>query len=127
MCPCDYTINQSRNKQENKKLEYQAAFPFRLFNWCLTLCNVLSNLNPDDLPTIDSQEATVYWDAARKSVILKEGVVDTEGGAYGYFNDTLLLTGWGILEICAGHGGISQDDETTFFLAGYLEGYLTAG
>ncbi|XP_056286203.1 phospholipase B-like 1 isoform X2 [Pseudoliparis swirei] len=25
------------------------------------------------------------------------------------------------------HGGITQEDETTFFLAGYLEGYLTAG
>uniref|UniRef100_A0A8D0DI50 Phospholipase B-like n=1 Tax=Sander lucioperca TaxID=283035 RepID=A0A8D0DI50_SANLU len=76
---------------------------------------------------VELQEATVYWDAAQKSVILKEGVMETEGGAYGYFNDTLLLSGWGVLEICAGHGGITQEDETTFFLAGYLEGYLTAG
>uniref|UniRef100_A0AAQ6IM55 Phospholipase B-like n=1 Tax=Anabas testudineus TaxID=64144 RepID=A0AAQ6IM55_ANATE len=74
------------------------------------------------------QEATVYWDAAQKSVILKEGVMEPDGGAYGYFNDTLLLSGWGVLEICAGYGGITtQEDETTFFLAGYLEGYLTAG
>uniref|UniRef100_A0A8C3AZ81 Phospholipase B-like n=1 Tax=Cyclopterus lumpus TaxID=8103 RepID=A0A8C3AZ81_CYCLU len=76
---------------------------------------------------VELQEATVYLDAAQKSVILKEGLIETEGGAYGYFNDSLLLSGWGILEICAGHGGIAQDDETTFFLAGYLEGYLTAG
>ncbi|XP_054455427.1 phospholipase B-like 1 [Anoplopoma fimbria] len=76
---------------------------------------------------VELQEATVYWDAAQKCVILKEGVMETEGGAYGYFNDTLLLSGWGVLEICAGHGGIAQEDETTFFLAGYLEGYLTAG
>lgn len=76
---------------------------------------------------VDLQEATVHWDAAQKSVILKEGLMETEGGAYGYFNDTLLLSGWSILEISAGHGGISQEDETTFFLAGYLEGYLTAG
>ncbi|KAI3365546.1 hypothetical protein L3Q82_010623 [Scortum barcoo] len=76
---------------------------------------------------VELQEATVYWDAAQKSVILKEGVMETEGGAYGYFNDTLLLSGWGVVEICAGHGGITQEDETTFFLAGYLEGYLTAG
>lgn len=77
---------------------------------------------------VEIQEATVYWDAAQKSVILKEGVMEINGGAYGYFNDTLLLSGWGILEICAGYGGITtQEDETTFFLAGYLEGYLTAG
>ncbi|XP_015237849.1 PREDICTED: phospholipase B-like 1 [Cyprinodon variegatus] len=73
------------------------------------------------------QEATVYWDAAQKSVILKEGVMVKDGGAYGYFNDTLLLSGWGVLEIRAGFGGTAQGDETTFFLAGYLEGYLTAG
>lgn len=75
---------------------------------------------------VDLQEATVYWDAAQKSVILKEGVMEMKGGAYGFFNDTLLLSGWGVLEICAGHGGITQEDETTFYLAGYLEGYLTA-
>lgn len=69
----------------------------------------------------------MYWDAAQKSVILKEGVMEKDGGAYGYFNDTLLLSGWGVLEIKAGFGGVAQDDEITFFLAGYLEGYLTAG
>lgn len=84
--------------------------------------------DPVHPPTmVELQEATVYWDAAQKSVVLKEGVMETEGGAYGYFNDTLLLSGWGVLEILAGHGGITQEDETTFFLAGYLEGYLTAG
>lgn len=76
---------------------------------------------------VELQEATVYWDAAQKSVILKEGVMETDGGAYGYFNDTLLMSGWGVLEICAGHGAVEQEDETTFFLAGFLEGYLTAG
>lgn len=69
----------------------------------------------------------MYWDAAQKSVILKEGELETEGGAYGYFNDSLLLSGWGVLELCAGYGRkSSQEDETTFFLAGYLEGFLTA-
>lgn len=76
---------------------------------------------------VDLQEATVYWNIAQKSVILKEGVIETQGAAYGYFNDTLLLSGWGILEISAGYGGVALEDETTFFLAGYLEGYLTAG
>ncbi|KAM9716279.1 phospholipase B-like 1 [Menidia menidia] len=78
-------------------------------------------------PTYQLQEATVLWDPAQKRVILKEGVIETEGGAYGYFNDTLFLSGWGILEIRAGYGGVQLEDETTFFLAGYLEGYLTAG
>ncbi|KAM8837572.1 phospholipase B-like 1 isoform 3-T3 [Spinachia spinachia] len=90
------------------------------------LCILLSSLAAS-VQTYQLREATVYWDAAQKSVILKEGVMETEGGAYGYFNDTLLLSGWGVLEICAGCGGTVQEDETTFFLAGYLEGCLTAG
>ncbi|KAK7939974.1 hypothetical protein WMY93_003300 [Mugilogobius chulae] len=73
------------------------------------------------------KEATVYWDAAQKSVVLREGVMEADGGAYGYFNDSLLLSGWSVLEICAGCGTDAvQEDETTFFLAGYLEGFLTA-
>ncbi|XP_059893075.1 phospholipase B-like 1 isoform X1 [Gadus macrocephalus] len=73
------------------------------------------------------QEATAYWNEAQKSVILKEGVMDTrDGGAYGFYNDTLLLTGWGLLEVRAGYGEKKQTDETTYFLAGYLEGFLTA-
>ncbi|KAM3859749.1 phospholipase B-like 1 [Diretmus argenteus] len=72
------------------------------------------------------REATAYWDAVQKSVILKEGVMERVGGAYGYFNDTLLLSGWGVLEVRAGYGEGTQEDETTYFLAGYLEGYLTA-
>uniref|UniRef100_A0A8C6SEU8 Phospholipase B-like n=1 Tax=Neogobius melanostomus TaxID=47308 RepID=A0A8C6SEU8_9GOBI len=72
------------------------------------------------------KEATVYWDAAQKSVVLREGVMETDGGAYGYFNDSLLLSGWSVLEIFAGHGRGPQDDVTTIFLAGYLEGFLTA-
>ncbi|XP_028990893.1 phospholipase B-like 1 [Betta splendens] len=93
----------------------------------IKLCLLLSTLAVS-VHTYQFLKATVYWDAAQKSVILKDGVMDTDGGAYGYFNDTLLLSGWGVLEICAGYGGINaQEDETTFFLAGYLEGYLTAG
>ncbi|XP_029954719.1 phospholipase B-like 1 [Salarias fasciatus] len=81
----------------------------------------------DKVQTCQLREATVHWDAAQKSVILKEGVMERDGGAYAYFNDTLLHSGWGVLEISAGYGGVTQEDETTFFLAGYLEGYLTAG
>ncbi|XP_067101308.1 phospholipase B-like 1 [Osmerus mordax] len=72
------------------------------------------------------QEASLYWDSVQKSVILKDGVMEREGDAYGYYNDTLFLTGWGVLEIRAGYGETSENDEITCFLAGYLEGFLTA-
>ncbi|CAF90435.1 unnamed protein product, partial [Tetraodon nigroviridis] len=61
-----------------------------------------------------------------KSVLLKEGVLDKEGDAYGYFNHTLATTGWSVLEIRAGYGTTPETDELVFFLAGYLEGFLTA-
>ncbi|XP_071400146.1 phospholipase B-like 1, partial [Centroberyx affinis] len=92
----------------------------------IRLCVMLSALAAS-VQTYPLQEATVSWDAAQKTVILQEGVMDREGGAYGYFNDTLLLSGWGVLEVRAGYGANTQEDETTYFLAGYLEGYLTAG
>lgn len=70
--------------------------------------------------------ATVYWDSEHKNVLLKEGVLETEGDAYGFLNDTLLSTGWSVLEIRAGYGQTKETDEVTFFLAGFLEGFLTA-
>ncbi|XP_049602012.1 phospholipase B-like 1 [Syngnathus scovelli] len=74
----------------------------------------------------DFTKATVYWDVQQKAVLLKDGVLDTNGDAYGFFNDTLSSTGWSVLEIRAGYGETSEADEVTFFLAGYLEGFLTA-
>uniref|UniRef100_A0A3P9HBF5 Phospholipase B-like n=1 Tax=Oryzias latipes TaxID=8090 RepID=A0A3P9HBF5_ORYLA len=108
---------------------------FQTVSICILLCTLTASLPPMDLPrkkcskpqSHQLREATVRWDAAHKSVILTEGLMETEGGAYGYFNDTLVLSGWGVLEIRAGYGAGPLDDETTFFLAGYLEGYLTAG
>ncbi|KAG7216250.1 hypothetical protein INR49_029101 [Caranx melampygus] len=70
--------------------------------------------------------ATVYWDSQHKMVLLKEGVLETEGDAYGYLNNTLSSSGWSILEVRAGYGKTPETDEVTFFLAGYLEGFLTA-
>lgn len=70
--------------------------------------------------------ATTYWDPQHKMVVLKEGVLDKEGDAYGYLNDTLSSTGWSVLEIRAGYGKTPEPDEVTLFLAGYLEGFLTA-
>uniref|UniRef100_A0A671MAB9 Phospholipase B-like n=1 Tax=Sinocyclocheilus anshuiensis TaxID=1608454 RepID=A0A671MAB9_9TELE len=72
------------------------------------------------------QRATVYWDAVQRSVVLKEGAMEEEGDALGYFNDSLSVSGWGVLEVQAGYGQFQENDEITYFLAGYLEGYLTA-
>lgn len=70
--------------------------------------------------------ATAYWDQQHKTVLLKEGVLEKEGDAYGYLNDSLSSTGWSVLEIRAGYGKTPEADEVTFFTAGYLEGFLTA-
>lgn len=75
---------------------------------------------------LDVQRATVYWDAVQRSVELKEGAMEEEGDALGYFNDSLSVSGWGVLEVQAGYGQFQENDEITYFLAGYLEGYLTA-
>lgn len=75
---------------------------------------------------LEMTAATVYWDPQQKVVLLKEGVLETEGDAFGYLNNTLSSTGWSVLEIRAGYGQTSETDEVTFFLAGYLEGFLTA-
>lgn len=77
------------------------------------------------LLTTEVTTATVHWDPEQKLVLLKEGVMETDGDAYGYLNDTLSTSGWSVLEIRAGYGKTPETDEVTFFLAGYLEGFLT--
>ncbi|KAL4658050.1 phospholipase B-like 1 [Arapaima gigas] len=74
----------------------------------------------------EMHRATVYWDPNYKNVLLKDGVLEKKGDAYGFFNETLSKTGWGVLEVRAGYGETPRPDELTYFLAGYLEGYLTA-
>ncbi|MBN3302433.1 PLBL1 Phospholipase, partial [Amia calva] len=71
-------------------------------------------------------KATVYWDPDHKAVNLKEGVMELGGDAYGYYNDSLLESGWGVLELRAGYGESPKSDSVNSFLSGYLEGYLTA-
>ncbi|KAG2464006.1 phospholipase B-like 1 [Polypterus senegalus] len=73
-----------------------------------------------------NRNATVYWDAVQKLMFVKEGVMDKNGAAYGYFNDTLIHSGWGVLEVQAGYGPKLPNVENVMFAAGYLEGYLTA-
>jgi hypothetical protein len=56
----------------------------------------------------------------------KADVLDTKGAtAYATYNDTLMETGWGVLDVMAGFGAGATDDDL-MFAAGYLEGVLTA-
>jgi hypothetical protein len=54
--------------------------------------------------------------------------IDPSADIYGFFNDQLQQTGWGVLEFRAGYGNRSSSlsFQTIFAAAGYLEGYLTA-
>ncbi|XP_076021162.1 phospholipase B-like 1 [Genypterus blacodes] len=88
---------------------------------CALFCLITTFASADKVTA-----ATVYWDPTLKTVLLKEGVLEKEGDAYGFLNDTLSRTGWSVLEIRAGYGQTPESDEVTFFLAGYLEGFLTA-
>ncbi|XP_061438802.1 phospholipase B-like 1 [Rhineura floridana] len=73
----------------------------------------------------DVHYATVYWLKSEKSFQVKD-VLDKNGDTYGYYNDTVQSTGWGILEIKAGYGIQTINNEDLMYAAGYLEGYLTA-
>lgn len=67
----------------------------------------------------------MYWLRAEKTFQVKD-VLDRNGDAYGYYNNTVQSTGWGILEIKAGYGRQSISNEDLMYAAGFLEGYLTA-
>ncbi|XP_002752163.2 phospholipase B-like 1 [Callithrix jacchus] len=69
--------------------------------------------------------ATAYWMPAEKTVQVKN-VMDKNGDAYGFYNNSVKTTGWGILEIRAGYGSQALSNEIIMFVAGFLEGYLTA-
>ena len=56
----------------------------------------------------------------------KKDVLDYPGStAVAMYNDTLMETGWGILDIVAGHGKPASDVDI-MYAAGYIEGVLTA-
>ncbi|CAK6443646.1 unnamed protein product [Pipistrellus nathusii] len=69
--------------------------------------------------------ATAYWMPTEKTVEIKD-ILDKNGDAYGFYNDSMNTTGWGILEIRAGYGSKSLSNDVIMFLAGFLEGYLTS-
>ncbi|XP_013417551.1 phospholipase B [Lingula anatina] len=56
----------------------------------------------------------------------KSDTLDTKNAAaYATYNDTLLTTGWGVLDIKAGYGKTLPDNQL-MFAAGAIEGVLTA-
>ncbi|XP_036312167.1 phospholipase B-like 1 isoform X2 [Pipistrellus kuhlii] len=69
--------------------------------------------------------ATAYWMPTERTVEIKD-ILDKNGDAYGFYNDSMNTTGWGILEIRAGYGSKSLSNDVIMFLAGFLEGYLTS-
>jgi hypothetical protein len=71
------------------------------------------------------QEGTVYINPASGAATYKPGFMDkVNGTAFGYYNNTLNETGWGILEL---HTKCAECRNTdTMFAAGFLEGILTA-
>lgn len=72
-----------------------------------------------------SMNGTVYYTDGKYHI--EFGVLDKENGvAYGTYDDALITTGWGELNIASGSTG-SYSDQTIMFAAGYLEGALTAG
>lgn len=58
----------------------------------------------------------------------KPNVLDVKGAvAVASYNDTLMETGWGILDIASGYGkSITVQDRDIMYAAGFLEGILTA-
>ncbi|KAM4815492.1 LOW QUALITY PROTEIN: phospholipase B-like 1 [Thomomys bottae] len=59
-----------------------------------------------------------------RTVVVKN-VLDRNGDAYGFYNNSMTSTGWGILEV-TGYGAQTLTNEILMFVAGFLEGYLTA-
>lgn len=56
-----------------------------------------------------------------------KGILDDNGAAYGTFEEGLLTTGWGVLNIKAGYGKGATTEVDMMFAAGYLEAALTQG
>ena len=76
-------------------------------------------------------EGTVYVDAQTGAISYKLGLYDPINGmAYGYYQNSVNVTGWSVLEIQT--KGDRYDPEGNpegtrlMYAAGYLEGLLTA-
>ncbi|XP_060582693.1 phospholipase-B 81-like, partial [Ruditapes philippinarum] len=72
----------------------------------------------------DVKTASVY--CSDRQCTYKFGNLDVESAtAYGVYNDTLMESGWGILNISAGRGSKTAENVDLMFAAGYLEAILT--
>ena len=71
----------------------------------------------------DYIEGSVYINNGKRTY--KAGYMDKSAQAYGYYNNTLPTTGWGVLEIKAGYGPLTKNKDI-MYAAGYLEGVFTA-
>ncbi|RUS74914.1 hypothetical protein EGW08_017330 [Elysia chlorotica] len=61
------------------------------------------------------------------SCMYKDSILDKEKAtAYATFNNTLLVTGWGVLDVVAGHGAKFYSNKEVMFAAGFIEGVFTA-
>ncbi|XP_055875484.1 phospholipase B-like 1 [Biomphalaria glabrata] len=71
------------------------------------------------------KSVSVYCDD--QNCTFKDNVIDWDkADAVATFNDTLLSTGWGILDVAAGLSSKNLKDEQIMFAAGFAEGVLTA-
>lgn len=88
-------------------------------------CNVDRSTSGHSFDVAGIHYATVYWRSEQETILVKD-VLDTSGDAYGFYNDTVQSTGWGVLEMRAGYAAEDRSNDNIMFAAGYLEGYLTA-
>ncbi|GFR79104.1 phospholipase B-like [Elysia marginata] len=71
------------------------------------------------------RKGSVY--CKEQSCTFKDGILDkNKATAFGTFNDTLLVSGWGVLDIVAGQGSAVQANKDVMFAAGFIEGAFTA-
>ncbi|XP_005096538.2 phospholipase B-like 1 [Aplysia californica] len=81
------------------------------------------NTSASDFKRGSFQDGSVY--CKKRDCKFVSGTLDWHGAtAVGAFNDTLLSTGWGILDISSGFGP-SQTNEEIMYAAGFMEGVLT--
>jgi hypothetical protein len=65
---------------------------------------------------------TVYWHEATQSYTLVKGKIDQKGVATVFFQDDMMTTGWGILNV---HTNKDYHDDKQMYAAGYAEGAIT--
>ena len=73
----------------------------------------------------------MYVDKHTGAISYKLGVYDSyKGLAYGYYQNSLSVTGWSVLEINTNGNRLASDGSPEgtrlMYAAGYLEGLLTA-